>query len=77
MLGIIIFVLDPNITGLVFVGVFVFEVISNGPYLLVLKLVKLVVQLGSENKGTYSSSPESCMKSSSSDIVKGVLAVLT
>lgn len=61
LLRIIVFVLDPDVAGFVLVRIFVFEVVTT----------RRQLSLGKEyTERSYSSSPESCMKSSSSDILR-------
>lgn len=61
LLGIVVFVLNSDVTGLVVVCILIFEVVT------VVSTVSLVSK--GKWRDQYSSSPESCIKSSSSDIL--------
>jgi hypothetical protein len=61
LLGIVVFVLDPDVTGLILVCILIFEVVT---------VISTVSSVWKEKwRDQYSSSPESCIKSSSSDIL--------
>lgn len=58
LLGIVVFVFDANVASFILIFIFVFKVVTAGG--MSVKSQKVITE-----KGTHSSSPESCMKSSS------------
>lgn len=69
LLGVVVFILDPDISRLIVVRIFILEVISVIQSRSAIGCLCLTLGGGGGGR-TYSSSPDSCMKSSSSDMVE-------